>query len=209
MLKTTRLSGLPILLTGIFFMMNTHAIDKPCADAVIETKFGVIELQLLSDVAPGHVDNFRKLASSKFYDDTLFHRVIPGFMIQGGDPNTKNADRSKHGSGGPGYSINAEFSDRPHVRGALSMARSANPDSAGSQFFIVVKDSNFLDRQYTIFGHVLSGMEVVDEIVAQQRDERDNPLEPIAMTVSIKGAKSIEADDTNTEAEDITPSSEN
>lgn len=158
---------------------------KPAAEAVIETKFGEIGLRFFRDVAPGHVDNFLKLAGSGFYDGTTFHRVIPGFMIQGGDPNSKNADKSSHGTGGPGYSIPAEFNDRPHDRGALSMARSSDPDSAGSQFFIVVKDSDFLDGQYTVFGEVVSGMPVADEIVSQPRDRRDNPDDRIEMKVRV------------------------
>ena len=157
--------------------------------ALIETKFGTITLKFFPDVAPGHVKNFIDLAKKGFYDGTTFHRVIPGFMIQGGDPNTKGADKSKYGTGGPGYTIKAEFSDKPHVRGTLSMARAASPDSAGSQFFIVVKDSRFLDKQYTVFGEVESGMDVVDKIVSQPRDPRDNPNERIEMKVKIVEGK--------------------
>jgi peptidyl-prolyl cis-trans isomerase B (cyclophilin B) len=153
--------------------------------AIIETKFGNITLKFFPDVAPGHVNNFIELAKKGFYDGTTFHRVIPGFMIQGGDPNSKNPDKSMHGMGGPGYTIKAEFNAKPHKRGTLSMARAQNPDSAGSQFFICVKDSPFLDRQYTVFGEVESGMEVVDKIVSQPRDSRDNPNERIEMKVKI------------------------
>jgi cyclophilin family peptidyl-prolyl cis-trans isomerase len=153
--------------------------------AVIDTKFGNIELKFFPDVAPIHVNNFIELAKKGFYDGTTFHRVIPGFMIQGGDPNSKNPDKSKHGMGGPGYTIKAEFNDKPHKRGILSMARSANPDSAGSQFFICVADSFFLDKQYTVFGEVVSGMDVADKIVNQPRDKRDNPLERVEMKVKI------------------------
>ena len=153
--------------------------------AVIETKFGKIEIQFFKDKAPGHVKNFKDLAKKGFYDGTIFHRVIPGFMIQGGDPNTKSDDRSNHGMGGPGYSIKAEFNDTPHKRGILSMARSQDPNSAGSQFFIVVKDSAFLDGQYTAFGKVLSGMTVADQIVNAPRDRRDNPNERIEMKVKV------------------------
>jgi peptidyl-prolyl cis-trans isomerase B (cyclophilin B) len=153
--------------------------------AVIETKFGNIELRFFPDVAPNHVNNFIELAKKGFYDGTTFHRVIPGFMIQGGDPNSKNPDRTKHGMGGPGYTLKAEFNEKPHKRGTLSMARAANPDSAGSQFFICVADSFFLDRQYTIFGEVVSGIEVADKIVNQPRDRRDNPNERIEMKVKI------------------------
>ena len=153
--------------------------------AVIETKFGKIEIQFFEDKAPGHVKNFKDLAKKGFYDGTIFHRVIPGFMIQGGDPNTKSDDRSNHGMGGPGYSIKAEFNDTLHKRGILSMARSQDPNSAGSQFYIVVKDSAFLDGKYTAFGKVLSGMTVADQIVNAPRDRRDNPNERIEMKVKI------------------------
>ena len=153
--------------------------------AVIETKFGKIEVGLFEGKAPGHVKNFKDLARKGFYDGTIFHRVIPGFMIQGGDPNTKSDDRSNHGMGGPGYSIKAEFNDTPHTRGILSMARSQDPDSAGSQFFVVVKDAAFLDGQYTAFGKVLSGMTVADQIVNAPRDGRDNPNERIEMKVKV------------------------
>jgi cyclophilin family peptidyl-prolyl cis-trans isomerase len=153
--------------------------------AVIETKFGKIGVEFFEDKAPGHVKNFKDLARKGFYDGTIFHRVIPGFMVQGGDPNTKSDDRSNHGMGGPGYSIKAEFNDTPHKRGILSMARSQDPNSAGSQFFIVVKDAAFLDGQYTAFGKVLSGMAVADQIVNAPRDRRDNPNERIEMKVKV------------------------
>ena len=154
--------------------------------AVIETKFGTIELEFFPDKAPGHVKNFKTLAKTGFYNGTLFHRVIPGFMIQGGDPNTKSPDRSMHGMGGPGYSIKAEFNDIKHDRGIVSMARSQDPNSAGSQFFIVVRDSHFLNGQYTVFGKVTQGMDVADKIVGAPRDGGDNPLEPVSMKISIK-----------------------
>lgn len=153
--------------------------------AVIETRFGEIKLRFFPDVAPNHVNNFIELAKKGFYDGTIFHRVIPGFMIQGGDPNTKGNDKSRYGMGGPGYQLKAEFNSRPHKRGTLSMARAANPDSAGSQFFICVADAPFLDGQYTVFGEVISGMDVADKIVSQPRDRRDNPLERIEMKVRI------------------------
>ncbi len=153
--------------------------------AVIETSLGNIELKFFPDVAPIHVNNFLDLAKKGFYDGTTFHRVIPGFMIQGGDPNSKDADRSRHGMGSPGYTIKAEFNDKPHKRGILSMARSADPDSAGSQFFICVADANFLDGKYTVFGEVVSGMDIADKIVNQKRDRRDNPLERVDMKVKV------------------------
>ncbi|MCP9472053.1 MAG: peptidylprolyl isomerase [Nitrospira sp.] len=147
---------------------------------------GEIVLRFFPDVAPGHVSNFLKLAREGFYNGTTFHRVIPGFMIQGGDPNSKKSDRSLHGMGGPGYTIKAEFNSKPHRRGIVSMARSNDPDSAGSQFFICVADSNFLDWQYTVFGEVVSGMDVVDKVVSMKRDGRDNPLERAEMTVTVQ-----------------------
>ena len=153
--------------------------------AIIETKFGNIELKFFPDVAPNHVNNFIELAKKGFYDGTLFHRVIPNFMIQGGDPNTKNPDRSKHGMGGPGHTVKAEFNNKPHKRGTLSMARSNHPDSAGSQFFICVADAPFLNQKYTAFGEVVSGMEVADKIVSQPRDKGDNPNEKIEMKIKI------------------------
>ncbi len=157
--------------------------------AVIETKFGNIELKFFPEVAPNHVNNFIELAKKGFYDGTTFHRVIPGFMIQGGDPNSKNADKATHGMGGPGYTVKAEFNSRPHKRGILSMARAADPNSAGSQFFICVADAPFLDRQYTVFGEVVSGMDVVDKIVSQPRDPRDNPNERIEIKVKVSENK--------------------
>lgn len=141
--------------------------------AIIETNFGKIVFELLPNLAPETVRSFVKLAKTSFYDGTLFHRVIPGFMIQGGDPNTKKPDKSKWGIGGPGYTIKAEFNSKSHLRGIVSMARATDPDSAGSQFFIVTTDSTFLDRQYTVFGQVIEGMNVADKIVNQPRDKND------------------------------------
>jgi peptidyl-prolyl cis-trans isomerase B (cyclophilin B) len=154
--------------------------------AVIETTHGNIKLEFFEDKAPGHVKNFKDLANKEFYNGTTFHRVIPGFMIQGGDPNSKSDDRSSHGTGGPGHSIDAEFNDTKHERGVLSMARSQDPNSAGSQFFICVKDAFFLDGQYTAFGKVIEGMDVADKIVNESRDSNDNPDARMEMkTVSI------------------------
>lgn len=143
--------------------------------ATIETNFGNIVVELFIKSAPETVRNFTTLAKSNFYDGTLFHRVIPGFMIQGGDPNTKKPDKSKWGMGGPGYTIKAEFNSKSHLRGIVSMARATDPDSAGSQFFIVTSDSTFLDRQYTVFGEVLQGMDIADKIVKLPRDRNDCP----------------------------------
>ena len=153
--------------------------------AILETKFGNIELRFFPDVTPNHVNNFIELSKKGFYDGTLFHRVIPKFMIQGGDPNSKDSDRSRHGTGGPGYTVKAEFNTKPHKRGILSMARAQNPDSAGSQFFICLADAPSLNNKYTVFGEVVSGMDVVDKIVSQPRDAKDNPLEKVEMKVKI------------------------
>jgi peptidyl-prolyl cis-trans isomerase B (cyclophilin B) len=154
--------------------------------AVIETVHGTIKLEFFEDKAPGHVKNFKDLANKNFYDGTTFHRVIPGFMIQGGDPNSKSDNRSSHGTGGPGHSVDAEFNDTKHERGVLSMARSQDPNSAGSQFFICVQDAFFLDGQYTAFGKVIEGMDVADKIVDEARDSNDNPEKRMEMkSVSI------------------------
>jgi peptidyl-prolyl cis-trans isomerase B (cyclophilin B) len=146
---------------------------------------GEMVVRFFPDVAPGHVQNFVKLSKEGFYNGTTFHRVIPGFMIQGGDPNSKNPDRTTHGMGGPGYKVKAEFNSKPHKRGIVSMARANDPDSAGSQFFICVAEATFLDWQYTVFGEVVRGMEVADKVVNMKRDGRDNPLERVEMTVMI------------------------
>jgi peptidyl-prolyl cis-trans isomerase B (cyclophilin B) len=159
----------------------------------ITTPFGEIKIRFYPDDAPRHVENFIKLAKMGFYDGTTFHRVVPGFIIQGGDPLSKNQDRSLHGSGSPGYWLNPETSDRPHKRGAIAMAKvpresnsTRDPNDNGSQFYICVADSSGLDRTYTVFGEVFRGMEVVDKIVAAPRDEFDNPLKPITMTMTVK-----------------------
>ncbi len=152
-------------------------------EAEIITKFGTIVVRFFPDVAPNHVHNFIKLAEEGFYNGTTFHRVIPGFMIQGGDPATKpGANQNVHG---PGYTLKEEFNSKPHLRGTLSMARTPDPNSAGSQFFICVAPAPFLNGQYTVFGEVVSGMDVADKIVSQPRDRADNPLERVEMQVRI------------------------
>ena len=150
--------------------------------AILSTRHGDITLEFLPEVAPNHVANFVELARSGFYDGTKFHRVIPGFMIQGGDPNSKQDDRRLHGTGGSGKNIKAEFNKTAHVRGVLSAARSSNPDSASSQFFIVTTNAPHLDGQYTAFGKVVSGMDVADKIVNEEADHRDNPVNAVAIT---------------------------
>lgn len=144
----------------------------------IQTKFGDIELEFFPDAAPKTVENFIKLAKSGFYDGLAFHRIVPGFVIQGGDPNTKSlANRSTWGTGGPGWTVKAEFNRNKHSKRALSMARSQDPNSAGSQFFIVLKDSNFLDGQYTVFGRVTASMDAIEKIAALKRDSADAPVD--------------------------------
>lgn len=149
--------------------------------AELHTTAGQINIRFFPDVAPNHVRNFIDLGQSGFYNGTKFHRVIPGFVIQGGDPNTKGGDPSSWGTGGSPNRLKAEFNSIPHKRGILSMARSGHPDSASSQFFICVADVPSLDNQYTVFGEVTQGMDVVDKIVnAPTRGER--PVEPVAIT---------------------------
>lgn len=131
--------------------------------AVITTTVGEMTIRFWPEVAPKTVENFKKLAREGFYDGTAFHRIVKGFMIQGGDPLSKSDD-AMVGTGGPGYKIKAEFNEKPHVRGVISMARSQHPDSAGSQFFICLADARFLDRQYTAFGELVSGDEVLEKI---------------------------------------------
>ncbi len=178
---------------------ENQSVNVHNARAIIKTKFGDIEMKFLPDVAPKHVENFIKLAKSGFYNGTIFHRVIPGFMIQGGDPNTKDSlKKGAYGQGGPGHNVKGEFSDLPHKRGVVSMARAQDPDSAGSQFFIVVEESRFLDRKYTIFGEVVRGIGVADKIVGLPRvmcqagapspadkGPCDNPIERVEMTVTL------------------------
>ncbi len=142
----------------------------------IITTHGKVTIELFPEVAPKTVANFLKLANSGFYDHLLFHRIVPGFVIQGGDPHTRDpGKRELWGTGGPGWNLDAEFSDLKHSRGTISMARSHDPNSAGSQFFIVLKDSYFLDRQYTIFGKVVEGMGIVDKIASINTDSNDAP----------------------------------
>jgi peptidyl-prolyl cis-trans isomerase B (cyclophilin B) len=183
------------LLTGCGGTSDVKPVGPPPSlgpKAIIKTKFGDIHIKLYPDLAPNHVGNFIKLAKSGFYDGTIFHRVIPGFMIQGGDPNTKSSLRKDiYGQGGPKDEkgnpilLKAEFSDTPHKRGIVSMARANEPDTAGSQFFIVVEPSPFLDRKYTVFGEVTKGLGVADKIVVLPRNDHDLPNERIEMTVTI------------------------
>jgi len=133
--------------------------------AVIKTSEGEMVVQFWTDAAPNTIDNFKKLARQDFYNGTIFHRIIKGFMIQGGDPNSKDAAKeNSYGQGGPGYQIKAEFNDHPHERGVLSMARASDPDSAGSQFFICLAPIHRLDHQYTTFGKLIKGDDVLEKI---------------------------------------------
>jgi len=163
--------------------VTVQTVNPKKGFVVVETTLGNITIQLNDSAAPKHSANFRKLAKEGFYDSTTFHRVIPGFMIQGGDPNSKNADRNSHGMGGPEYRIDAEIG-LTHERGVIAAARQGdqiNPQrmSNGSQFYITVADAKFLDGQYSVFGKVVEGMDVADKIVAVPRDPRDNPLEKV------------------------------
>jgi peptidyl-prolyl cis-trans isomerase B (cyclophilin B) len=164
--------------------------------AVLKTSAGEMVAEFWPEVAPKTVENFKKLARSGFYDGTAFHRIIKGFMIQGGDPNTKDPSKeSSYGTGGPGYSVAAEFNARPHVRGVLSMARSADPNSAGSQFFVCLGTASALDHQYTAFGKVIKGLDVLDKI-------GDTPVGPSSMgemskpstRVALESVKIVPAD---------------
>jgi len=156
---------------------------------VLETNLGSITIEFFSNNAPNHVDNFIGLTESGFYDGTLFHRIIPGFMIQGGDPNTISGDPNTWGTGGPSTSVDAEFNTIKHNRGIVSMARSADPNSAGSQFFIVHKDSNFLDEQYTVFGRIVTdeSFQTLDKIAAVEIGSNDRPID----TEQVKITKTI------------------
>jgi cyclophilin family peptidyl-prolyl cis-trans isomerase len=154
--------------------------------AVISTDVGGIVIRFFPDSAPQHVANFKELARSKFYDGTTFHRVVRGFVIQGGDPLSKDADPSNDGTGDGPRRLPAEFNQRPHVRGALSMARSSDPNSASCQFFIVLADSPntryALDGKYSLFGQVIDGMDAVDRIAAQPATPGgDRPMKPVVM----------------------------
>lgn len=166
---------------------------EPHGLVVIETSMGEINILLADDKAPKHAANFRKLAKEGFYTGTTFHRVIPGFMIQGGDPNSKDDDRSNDGLGGPNYTIDAEIG-LLHERGVIAAARQGDPvnperKSNGGQFYITVAAAHFLDGQYSVFGKVTKGMEVVDKIVTVPRDRNDNPIQKVVIKkVSISTA---------------------
>jgi peptidyl-prolyl cis-trans isomerase B (cyclophilin B) len=176
--------------------------------AVLQTKLGKIVIRFFPDKAPNHVKNFTNLCKSGFYNGTKFHRVIPNFMIQGGDPNTRSGDPSTWGAGsvtdkdGKEVTLKAEFNDIHHARGIVSMARAADPNSASSQFFICVADAGYLDKQYTVFGEVVSGMDVADKIVNAPRDpSNDRPKEPVAIDKALIEKRPVQVPETPVKAE--------
>jgi peptidyl-prolyl cis-trans isomerase B (cyclophilin B) len=163
--------------------MSTPASIKE--HAVIKTAFGEMTVAFWPDVAPKTVENFKKLAREGFYNGTAFHRIIKGFMIQGGCPNTKVGAHGMPGTGDPGYKVKAEFNEKAHIKGVLSMARSQSPDSAGCQFFIVHGDARFLDRQYTAFGALIKGEDVLEKIAnlptKSNGGEKSAPVDRVAV----------------------------
>ena len=185
-----------IVLTIGVFIMN---YEKETEVAVISTNYGDMVVEFYPDVAPMHVESFVALANEQYFDATTFHRVIPDFVIQGGDPNSKLENRSLHGTGGRAgkffgigdendsstWLIPQEFNSIPHEKGILSMARTNDPNSASSQFFVCHGDPSFLDNNYTVFGKVIQGLEVIDSIANVEKDMNDNPLEKIEMTVKM------------------------
>ncbi|HYF99043.1 MAG TPA: peptidylprolyl isomerase [Candidatus Saccharimonadales bacterium] len=176
--NTTNLSN-PSLQNNQSQILITNQTSTNNLTATIETTQGPIKIEFYPDAAPNHVKNFQDLARKGFYDGIVFHRIVPGFVIQAGDPNTKNesASRDSWGTGGPGYTINQEFNSIPHERGVLSMARMQDPNSAGSQFFIVLNDSKFLDNQYTVFGQVTEGLDTVDKIANVSLNSAYQPID--------------------------------
>ena len=173
--------------------------EKESEVAVISTNFGDMVVEFYPDIAPMHVESFMALVNEEYFNGTTFHRVIPGFMIQGGDPNSRNENRATHGTGGRAgkffglgneedpstWLIPQEFSDTPHVKGILSMARTNDPNSASSQFFVCHDNANFLDNNYTVFGKVIDGLDIIDEIANVAKDQNDNPLERVEMSIRI------------------------
>ena len=189
-----------LILVGVIFMNNEK--EKV---AVISTKYGDMVVEFYADVAPMHVESFMALAEEEYFNGTTFHRVIPGFVIQGGDPNSKLENRAIHGTGGRAgkffgigdkddsstWLIPQEFNTIPHVKGILSMARTNDPNSASSQFFICHDNASFLDNNYTVFGKVIKGLEIIDQIVNVEKDMNDNPLEKIEMNVVIANKSDV------------------
>jgi len=195
MKKFIYLIVLILIVIGVSLMTSKKVEEV----AVISTKYGDMVIEFYPEIAPMHVESFKILANEGYFNGTLFHRVIPGFVIQGGDPNSKLDDRSIHGTGGRAgkffgigdendsstWLIPQEFNATPHVKGTLSMARTNDPNSASSQFFICHDVASFLDNNYTVFGQVIDGLETIDAIVNLEKDLRDNPLEKVDMQVKI------------------------
>ena len=201
---------LPIFFSGcnkedktepIALKVTNKVESKPSKEVgIISTQFGDMVVEFYERAAPKHVESFKLHAKSGYYNGTIFHRVIPGFMIQGGDLNTKGENKSIYGQGGHAakfygigkednpstWDIPAEFNDIKHTLGILSMARTSDPNSAGSQFFICAGDASHLDAQYTVFGKVIEGLGIIDKIVNMPRDNRDNPINRVEMTVSLE-----------------------
>ena len=186
---------LTLLVIGVLFM----TIEKENNVAVISTNFGDMVVEFYPDIAPMHVESFMALVNEEYFNGTTFHRVIPGFMIQGGDPNSRNENRATHGTGGRAgkffglgneedpstWLIPQEFSNTPHVKGILSMARTNDPNSASSQFFVCHDNANFLDNNYNVFGKVIDGLDIIDQIANVAKDQNDNPLEKVEMSIRI------------------------
>jgi peptidyl-prolyl cis-trans isomerase B (cyclophilin B) len=186
---------LTLLVIGVLFM----TIEKENKVAVISTNFGDMVVEFYPDIAPMHVESFMALVNEEYFNGTTFHRVIPGFMIQGGDPNSRNENRATHGTGGRAgkffglgneedpstWLIPQEFSNTPHVKGILSMARTNDPNSTSSQFFVCHDNANFLDNNYTVFGKVIDGLDIIDQIANVAKDQNDNPLEKVEMSIRI------------------------
>ena len=188
-----------LLVIGVVIGVLFMSTEKENNVAVISTNFGDMVVEFYPDIAPMHVESFMALANEEYFNGTTFHRVIPGFMIQGGDPNSRNENRATHGTGGRAgkffglgneedpntWLIPQEFSDTPHVKGILSMARTNDPNSASSQFFVCHDNANFLDNNYTVFGKVIDGLDIIDEIANVAKDQNDNPLERVEMSIRI------------------------
>lgn len=192
-----------LILGAIYMSVNKESTEKNFNKdndvAIITTKFGQMVVEFYPDLAPMHVESFVTHVSEGYFDGTTFHRIIPGFVIQGGDPNSRSSNRATHGTGGRAgkffgigdeedpntWLIPAEFNSTPHTKGILSMARTNDPNSASSQFFICHDNAPFLDNNYTVFGKVIDGAEFIDLIVNQEKDMSDNPIEKVEMTVKM------------------------